>query len=82
MSRMVKVELAVGLDLERPMDVPAVAQEARAVLGAEKWEALVLFASAVIEVAEPALVLSLAEAVKLKAAAEEQRSAAYRVSDS
>ena len=67
MSRKVKVELVCQMDLAHPMEAVGVARECRAALSASQWEALVLLASAVIEEADPAMVLNLAAAVKLKA---------------
>lgn len=67
MSRMAKVELAVSMDLEKPLEVVQAARELQAVLTVRQWEAMVLLASAVIEEAAPGMVLRLAEAVKRRA---------------
>ena len=67
MSQKVKVELVCQMDLAHPMEAVRVAAECRAALSRHQWEALVLLASAVIEEAEPAMVLNLAAAVKQRA---------------
>lgn len=67
MSQKVKVELVCQLDLAHPMEAVTVAQEMRAALARHQWEAMVLLASAVIEEADPAMVLNLAAAVKARA---------------
>ncbi len=74
MSQKVKVELVCQLDLAHPMASLEVAREMRAALARHQWEAMVLLASAVIEEADPAMVLNLAAAVKLRADRHQKKS--------
>lgn len=64
MSRQAKVEMVFQLDLDRPEQAAQAAREVAAAATAEQWEAMALWASAVLEAAEPGLVLAVARAVK------------------
>lgn len=62
----VRLEMAMDVDLHRPLEVSVLAKEAMAGADASEREALLLFASAVVEEAAPGLVLNLAKAVRLR----------------
>lgn len=62
-SRMVKVEMVVNLDLDRPLAAAQAATEVRAQVSGEQWEGLVLWASALLEQADPVMALRVAESV-------------------
>lgn len=60
MTRRARVELAVELDLDSPMEVVAMAQEVKAKASSQQWEALVLLSSAVVELCQEGLIHRLA----------------------
>ena len=62
----VRVELQAVMDLAHPMEAVQVAREVKAALAPNQWEAMVLLASAMIEEADPQMVLNLAAAVKAR----------------
>lgn len=61
MARRARVELAVELDLDSPMEVVAMAEEVKAQASPHQWEALVLLSSAVVELCQEGLVRRLTQ---------------------
>ena len=78
-ERKVQVELVCQMDLAHPMEAVQVAREVRAQLAPTQWEAVVLLASALIEQADPVMVLNLARAVKERADRAAAEGQIYRV---
>lgn len=78
MSRRVRVEMAVELDLDSPMEVVAMAQEVKAQARPDQWEAMVLLSSAVVELCQEGLIRRLTQ---VEAVIREQRATALADQD-